>query len=88
MYLAHINFRPVDNGRLIYSAACTPQTVRVRRSSPSHIRPPAGYAEFLEELAQHPERHHVLAPGLAFDPEVVFFIDYLADADGLSLIHI
>ncbi|MFZ1709259.1 MAG: DUF4432 family protein [Anaerolineae bacterium] len=82
MYLAHINFRPVDNGRLIYSAACTPQTVRVRRSIPSHIRPPAGYAEFLEELAQHPERHHVLAPGLAFDPEVVFFIDYLADADG------
>jgi hypothetical protein len=24
----------------------------------------------------------VLAPGMAFDPEVVFFIDYLADAGG------
>ena len=82
MYMAHINFRPVDHGRLIYSAACTPQTVRVRRSIPSHIRPPAGYAEFLEELAQRPERHHLLTPGLAFDPEVVFFVDYLADAGG------
>ena len=82
MYLAHVNFRPVDHGRLVYSAPCTPQHVRVRSSIPSHIRPPQGYAEFLQELAQHPERHNVLAPGLAFDPEVVFFIDYLADEAG------
>jgi hypothetical protein len=26
--------------------------------------------------------HHTLAPDLAFDPEAVFFIDYLADEDG------
>jgi hypothetical protein len=38
--------------------------------------------DFIEELGKHPEKHHVLAPGLAFDPEAVFFIDYLADADG------
>jgi hypothetical protein len=82
MYLAHINLRPVDNGRLLYSAPCTPEHVRVRTSIPSHVRPPAGYAEFLAELAARPEKHNVLAPGLAFDPEVVFFIDYLADADG------
>ena len=82
MYLAHANFRPVDNGRLIYSAPCTPATVRVRKSIPSHVKPPPGYAEFLAELTEHPKRHDVLAPGLAFDPEVVFFLDYLADADG------
>ena len=82
MYLAHVNFRPVDYGRLVYSAVCSPEHVRVRRSIPSHVHPPAGYAEFLDELAAHPEKHNVLAPGLAFDPEVVFFINYLADADG------
>ncbi|MCX6031703.1 MAG: DUF4432 family protein [Chloroflexi bacterium] len=82
MYLAHVNFRPVTNGRLIYSAACTAEHVRVRKSIPSHIHPPPGYAEFVAELAEHPERHNVLAPGLAFDPEVVFFVDYLAGADG------
>lgn len=82
MYLAHINFRPVDNGRLVYSAPCTPQHVRVRKSIPSHIRPLPGYAEFIEELGRHPEKHNLLAPGLLFDPEVVFFIDYLADEDG------
>jgi hypothetical protein len=82
MYLAHVNFRPVDNGRLVYSAPSTPDCVRVRRSIPSHVHPLPGYVEFIEELAQHPERHELLAPGLAFDPEVVFFIDYLADASG------
>jgi hypothetical protein len=82
MYLAHVNFRPVDGGRLVYSAPCDPQHVRVRTSIPSHIRPLPGYAEFLAELSSHPERHNVLAPGLAFDPEVVFFLTYVADAEG------
>jgi hypothetical protein len=82
MYLAHVNFRPVDGGRLVYAAHCTAEHVRVRQSIPSHVHPPAGYAEFLSELSEHPERHNVLAPGMAFDPEVVFFIDYLADVGG------
>ncbi len=82
MYLAHANFRPVDFGRLVYSAPCDPAHVRVRESIPSHVKPLPGYAEFLAELGEHPQRHNVLAPGLAFDPEVVFFVDYLADARG------
>ena len=84
MYLAHVNFKPVDNGRLVYSAKCIPEHVRVRASIPSHITPGPGYPEFLDELRSHPERHHLLASGLAFDPEVVFFIDYLADSDGYA----
>ena len=82
MYLAHINFRPVDNGRLVYSAPADPEHVRVRRSIPSHVTQREGYGEWLEHLSKHPEAHHVLKSGLLFDPEVVFFIDYLADAEG------
>ncbi len=82
MYLAHANFCPVDHGRLVYSAPGDPSHVRVRASIPSHVKPLPGYREFLEELAQRPEKHHVLQPGLAFDPEVVFFIDYMADEKG------
>jgi hypothetical protein len=82
MYLAHVNFRPVDGGRLAYSAKADPQHVRVRRSIPSHIHPSPDYLEFLEELARDPTRHHLLEAGLAFDPEVAFFIDYLADEQG------
>lgn len=82
MYLAHINYRPVDNGRLVYSAQTTPEHVRVRQSIPSHVHPGPGYREFMQELGEHPEKHHVLAPDLAFDPEIVFAIDYLADVEG------
>jgi hypothetical protein len=82
MYLAHVNFRPVPNGRLVYSAPCTPERVRVRRSIPSHIKPLPGYVEFIDELGRRPEMHNLLAPGLLFDPEVVFFVDYLADGEG------
>jgi hypothetical protein len=82
MYMAHVNFRPLDNARLVYSAPCTPATVRVREVIPSHVTPTDAYRAFLKELAANPSRHNVLAPGMAFDPEVVFFIDYSADQAG------
>ncbi len=82
MYMTHVNFRPVDNGRLVYSAPCTPEHVRVRTSIPSHVRPGPGYVEFIEELQRSPEKHNLLAPGLVFDPEVVFTVDYVNDENG------
>jgi hypothetical protein len=82
MYLAHANFRPVDGSRLIYSARCTPEHVRVRRSIPAHVRTGPGFREYLEELGQHPERHEQLSAEQLFDPEVVFYIDYLTDEAG------
>jgi hypothetical protein len=66
----------------VYSAPCDPDHVRVRSSIPSHISPPEGYREFLAQLETNPEKHNLLTPDLAFDPEVVFFIDYLADEAG------
>jgi hypothetical protein len=82
MYLAHVNFRPVNDSRLVYSAITTPEHVRVRTSIPSHIHPLPGYREFIQELAENPTKHHILKSDLAFDPEVVFYIDYLMDDQG------
>ena len=82
MYLAHINFRPVNGGQLHYSAVASSQHVRVRTSIPSHVHPGPEYVSFLNELSFHPEKHHAVNSELAFDPEVVFFIDYLADSQG------
>ena len=82
MYLTHANFRPVNDGRLVYSAVATPEHVRVRTSIPSHVHPLPGYKEFLDKLQKAPTTHHILTEGLAFDPEVVFYIDYLADSNG------
>jgi hypothetical protein len=82
MYMAHANFRPALNGRLVYSAPCTPEHVRVRASVPAHVPVRPGYHEFLQEIGQHPERHHLLSAELSLDPELVLTIDYRADAQG------
>lgn len=82
MYMAHVNFRPVDHGQLVYSAPCTPETARLRKSIPAHVQPTPEYLAFLQELARDPAQHNVLRPELAFDPEVVINFDYLADDDG------
>jgi len=82
MYMAHINFRPVDDGRLVTSAPATPEHMRVRTSIPSHVVVRPGYREFLNEVGQHPERLSVLRAGMLLDPEVVFSIDYVADGEG------
>ena len=84
MYLMHINFRPVNDSRLVYSAHYTPEHVRVRTGIPAHIQPLPGYPEFLQQLKEHPEIHHCLKPDLMFDPEVALFIDYVAGDDGWS----
>ena len=82
MYLAHANFRPVDGGRIVYSAKVSPQTVRVRRSIPGHVSPGPEYLDFLNRLGERPEEHHILDASLTFDPELVFSIDYDADDQG------
>jgi hypothetical protein len=81
MYMAHVNFRPVDNGRLVYSAPATPDYIVARRGAP-HLKFKPEYKEFIEDLALHPEKHHILEPGKPFDPEVVLYIRYLADQSG------
>jgi Domain of unknown function (DUF4432) len=82
MYLEHINWKPVDYARLVYSAPCTPERVRVRKDIPSHMKFPDGYREFVAELAVHPEKQNVLKPELPFNPEVVFTLTYDADQAG------
>ena len=84
MYLAHANFRPVDHGELHYTASYDAGSVRVRTSIPAHISPKPDYMAFIETLARDPLPHHRMDPALAFDPEVVFSIDMMADGDGLA----
>lgn len=82
MYLAHINFRPVDYSRLVYTAPCHPGHVRVRRSVPAHVKPTPEYRSFLDQVATRPDLLNVLLPEHRLDPEVVLLVDYLADQEG------
>ncbi len=82
MYLAHINFLPVDQGRFVYSADPAKGQVRVRENLPPSMSPSPELVAYVKELIDHPEKHHVLDPKLPYDPEIVFLIDYQADAQG------
>ncbi|MBN1837506.1 MAG: DUF4432 family protein [Spirochaetales bacterium] len=90
MYLAHLNFRPVDLGRLVYTAPCAPQSAAVRTRLPRGLQAPNGYAAFLERLKRDPAIHHTLDPAHVYDPEVVVYLRYRADSDGWAhtlLVH-
>ena len=82
MYLCHINFLPVEDSRIEYSARYSPDNIRIRSTIPSHIKPDPGYFGLLNKLKSNPELHHQVNKELKADPELVFYIDYSADESG------
>jgi len=82
MFLEHVNFLPVNGGRMAQTVICNPENMRVRANIPSFMEVAPGYREFVKLLQEHPERHLVLDPGLVYDPEMVLYLNYLADENG------
>jgi hypothetical protein len=74
MYLAHINFRPVD-GSVLLDTASSSGGVRVLSADLD--------ASQLELIREQPERHRTMSPSLRYDPELVLALDCVAGADGL-----
>ena len=82
MFLEHINFRPVDGGRLVQSVRCDKSNMRVRANVPEFMEAAPGYQEFIKDLQQHPEKHLTFMSEQVYDPEAVFYLNYLADHQG------
>lgn len=82
MFLERINFRPVDRGRLVQSAACDRENIRVRANLSLAMDGPTGYRELVERLQEYPQDHLVFTPGLMYNPEIVLYLNYQACKDG------
>ena len=82
MYLAHINFRPVEGGRVIDTVPADTAHTRVRSTLPPPLVPSAEYSRLIERLEKDPAAHKIIDPSLAIDPELVLALDPLADAGG------
>jgi hypothetical protein len=82
MFLEHVNFVPVNGGRLVQTVVCNPENMRVRANIPPFMEVAPGYREFVKLLQEHPEKHLVFDPGLVYDPEMVLYFNYLADNKG------
>lgn len=82
MYLCHVNFRPIDNATLLYTAEHDSDHIRVRDNIPAHLNVTDEYRAFLQSLRENPAQHDVLDPALPYNPEAVLFIDMRSDEEG------
>ncbi|MFC5405406.1 DUF4432 family protein [Cohnella soli] len=82
MYLAHLNFRPVDYGRLVYSAPNGEGQVGMRQPNPELISRNPAYGAFIDKVAKNPALIDVLDPTFPINPEIVLNYRYVADEEG------
>lgn len=78
MYLCHINFRPIDGAKLIYSAPATPQNIKVYRATGTKE-----LDDYMDALENNPSlMDDVGHKGEIYDPEICFGIKYKCDENG------
>jgi hypothetical protein len=82
MYLAHVNFRPVDDGTLIDTVADDRAGLVMRRDLPSGLAVSDAHRALVGAWIEDPAQHRRIAPGRRIDPEAVLFLDCKADGDG------
>lgn len=82
MYLAHINFLPVDGGRLVDTVRNDRADIEVRRDHPAGLAISPEQTRMVEEFAADPSTHRRLVPGRRIDPEIVLFLACAPDEDG------
>ena len=82
MYLAHVNFKPVDGSILIDTASDDPSKVNVRDKFPEFFKPTAEYLAFIKTLQKNPKLHRDMTKGKTFDPELVMGLTFKSDAHG------
>ena len=79
MYLAHINFRPVDDAVLVDTASRSSNRIRIRPAAPNSSE---AQRKLIEAMRADPDLHREQVPGRMTDPELVLFMDCLADESG------
>ena len=83
MYMAHINYRPIDNAKIIQSHPWTPEAMPLRDYVPSHFEIPDDYRELTAKLKKDPRLTETMIPGIIYKPEVAFYLDApVVDDDG------
>lgn len=82
MYLAHVNFRPVDGAILVDTARRGAEHVRIRANLPAQLTPSRAYLDLVEAVRADPEIHRRIDPARRIDPELVLLLDCVADEAG------
>ena len=82
MYLCHINFRPIDGARLMYSAPYDREHIKVHKivSDALPREHAAALSAYMDAVEADPSLHHQIGgPGQIYDPEICFTVTYEGD---------
>lgn len=82
MYMGHINFRPVDDGRIVDTVRDDDRGITARQELPEIFDAESVDHSYRDMLAARPALHRTLAPGQPILPELVMSLRVTADADG------
>ena len=63
MYLAHVNFKPVDGAAILDTASDDPQQVRVRDRFPAFFQSTEAYRDYTKILQKQPSLHRKMVEG-------------------------
>ena len=83
MYLAHVNFRPHDGGRIIDTVPDDIKNIRIRTKLPQGLFKPAeNHKAMLAAMVENPALHRDLQAGRKVDPEIVMGLSFKPDREG------
>jgi hypothetical protein len=82
MYLAHVNFRPVDDGVLMDTVADDRSGLAMRRDLTAGLTISEAHRTLVESWIDNPAQHRRIVADRRIDPEAVLFLDCTADAEG------
>jgi hypothetical protein len=82
MYLAHINFLPVDHGRVIDTVKPDKDHCYIIHTFEKLRESSADYRRMIEQYESDPELHRFFDPDQIIDPEIVLAIFPTADESG------
>jgi len=74
MYMSHINFRPVENCKILQCIDWSPKNMEIRSVIPTHIKVSDEFIKFLEALKTNPQKTQVIRPEDVYNPEIAFFM--------------
>jgi len=82
MYLAHINFRPIDDASIVDTVPDDPAHIRLRTTLPDVFAPSQQHQRLVEMIGKDVATHRSIVPGQIIEPELVMALDCQEDADG------
>ena len=84
MYLAHLNFRPVDGGRLFDTVGDDGRDIELRTAVPKGLVISPRHRQFVDAVLDNPQLHRQILAGQPVDPELVLYLRCASDPQGFA----